>query len=466
MEPPNLTDYERKRLENIRLNNEMMAALKLQSKASQLRTTRVKRTVKPKTETPIPTVIRSSLRTRGITPDSNGLPRKITRRTPIDKFVNFVQTLDPIPMKDAYRGIDDSDRSFIESLVAVSNNESSAKKKKKKKKIESSLDLESMSLNPENTVRVFPSRLGTKGGGICQLQFLPSSDVKMVVAGCKAGDIGIWNVGQSNVFSYHPHHAFISGISVHPNCLSKIYTSCNDGFVRMMDAEKEIFDMVYNSRDDDSIFALSQPKNDANCLYIAEGSGWLTILDNRIGKCSSPSHFSLHRRRINTIDFNPENPHIAVTSSTDGTACTWDFRCTGDKGNLTALKTFTYETVLQSAYFSPSGRSIAITSRDNTIGIHSGVNLEDAAFVNHESVQKLSINNRAIWGWDDSYLFVGSNTRVEVVSTAQKAIVKTLEIPLRSSNPHIFDAHPYEVGMLAGGTAGGQVYIWTSSQDF
>jgi WD40 repeat protein len=141
----------------------------------------------------------------------------------------------------------------------------------------------------------------------------------------------------------------------------QIYTSCKDGFVRMMDAEKEIFDMVYNTRDDDCIYALSQPNNDANCLYIAEGSGWVTVWDNRIGKCSSPSHFSLHRNRINTIDFNPENPHIAVTSSTDGTACTWDFRCTGDKGNLTALKTFTNERALHSAYFSPSGRSIVVT---------------------------------------------------------------------------------------------------------
>jgi WD40 repeat protein len=146
----------------------------------------------------------------------------------------------------------------------------------------------------------------------------------------------------------------------------QIYTSCKDGFVRMMDVEKEIFDMVYNSSDD-SIYALSQPRNDANCLYIAQGSGWLTVWDNRIRKCSSPSHFSLHRMRIHTIDFDPENPHVAVTSSADGTACTWDFRCTGDKSNLTALKTFTYERALQSAYFSPSGCRIATTRYDTLV---------------------------------------------------------------------------------------------------
>jgi WD repeat-containing protein 76 len=52
---------------------------------------------------------------------------------------------------------------------------------------------------------------------------------------------------------------------------------------------------------------------------------------------------------------------------------------------------------------------------------------------------------------------------VDVVSAVQKATVMTLESPLISANPLKFDAHSYEVGMLAGGTSGGQVYVWTSS---
>jgi len=136
----------------------------------------------------------------------------------------------------------------------------------------------------------------------------------------------------------------------------QIYTSCYDGTVRLMDAEKEIFDLVVDS--DECIFALSQPTNEANCLYFAEGYGGLTIWDNRIGKRSS--HWVLHKRRINTVDFNCENPHIVATSCSDGTACTWDLRYTdGDK--LTPLRIFTHDRALQSAYFSPSGSSLAIT---------------------------------------------------------------------------------------------------------
>lgn len=176
---------------------------------------------KPKTETPV--VIRRSLRTRGIPPDSKGLDLDATsdsnlliRNSP-QKSDSLVQTLGPIPMKDAYRGAD-SDRSFIESLVDVSNKDFSEEKLNgsvKKRKIECSLKLESMSLDPENIARIVPGR-------ITQMKFFPSNDRKMVVAGNKFGDIGFWNVGENDVFLYHPHQAPISGILVQPHCLSKV----------------------------------------------------------------------------------------------------------------------------------------------------------------------------------------------------------------------------------------------------
>ena len=172
---------------------------------------------KPKTETPI--VIRRSLRTRGIPPDSKGSDSNTLSSNSPKKIDDFVQNLGPIPMKDAYKGVDDSDRSFIESLVGMSNKEFSEEKfngsAKKKKKIECSLELESLNLDPENIARVVPGR-------ITQMRFCPSNDVKMVAAGNKFGDIGFWNVGESEIFLYHPHQAPISGILFQPHCLSKV----------------------------------------------------------------------------------------------------------------------------------------------------------------------------------------------------------------------------------------------------
>ncbi|KAG4932823.1 hypothetical protein JHK87_046825 [Glycine soja] len=242
----------------------------------------------------------------------------------------------------------------------------------------------------------------------------PSSNVKMIAAANNIGNLGFWNVGQTSSHFWDP----------------------------------------------DSTTLLLQA-NETNCLYLAEGYGGLTIWDNRIGKRSS--HWVLHESRINTIDFNCENPHIVATSSTDGTACTWDLRYTdGDK--LRALRTFTHKRSVQSAYFSPSGCSLATTSLDNTIGIYSGVNLEDATVINHNNLTGRWLSTfRAKWGWDDSYLFVGNMKRgVDVVSSVERKIVMTLESQHMSAIPCRFDTHSYEVGMLAGATSGGQVYIWTS----
>ncbi|GAU26725.1 hypothetical protein TSUD_315020 [Trifolium subterraneum] len=79
MAPPKVTDYERKRLENIRRNNEMMEALKLQSKASQLSNhTQVlvtKSEKKPKIETPI--LLRRSPRTIGGVSSDSGKKKEV-----------------------------------------------------------------------------------------------------------------------------------------------------------------------------------------------------------------------------------------------------------------------------------------------------------------------------------------------------------------------------------------------------
>lgn len=52
---------------------------------------------------------------------------------------------------------------------------------------------------------------------------------------------------------------------------------------------------------------------------------------------------------------------------------------------------------------------------------------------------------------------------VDVISVADKKLDFTLRSEHMTAIPCRFDAHHVEVGMLAGATSGGQVYIWTSS---
>ena len=78
----------------------------------------------------------------------------------------------------------------------------------------------------------------------------------------------------------------------------------------------------------------------------------------RTGKCSS--EWVLYEDRINSIDFNSENPNRMTISSSDGTACNWDLRIDNANKSKT-LTTISHKRALHSSYFSPSGRSLVTT---------------------------------------------------------------------------------------------------------
>ncbi|XVF35512.1 hypothetical protein REPUB_Repub18cG0152100 [Reevesia pubescens] len=528
-----LTEYERKRLENIKRNAEMVAALKIHSAAAALSATtkrqrdkmfKVSPVKKPKMETQI--VIRRSLRTRGEPPDSKGLADDFCENPKsVSPAVQSPRLLGHISMIDAFSGEEKgSNKMLIETILSMAKKtqvgvsggeefddikdvkeenlndfnekgglescksevlECPVKVEKVKEEFDENLSgksklvscglvngvvkneyldgslrieksdpwLESLDLKPENMARVLPGR-------ITVVKFFPCSSMRMIAAGDQFGNIAFWNADcedeKDGIYLYRPHTSIISGIFIQQYSMSKIFTSCCNGFIRLMDAEKEVFDLVHSC--DDIIFSISQQPNNLTSLYFAEGCGGLNIWDIRTGKSSK--NWILHEERINTIDFNSQNPNIMATSSTDGTACIWDLRSMSAHKPKT-LKTVSHSRSVHSAYFSPSGSSLATTSPDNKVGITSGVNFEDISMIYHDNrnARGISCLFRAIWGWDDSYIFIGNPKRaVDVISPAQRRTIITLRSP---AVPRRFDSHPYEVRMLAGATGSGQVYIWT-----
>ncbi|XP_024012785.1 DNA damage-binding protein CMR1 isoform X2 [Eutrema salsugineum] len=529
------TEYERKRLENIRRNDEMMVALNVRAKASLLsaatkrprdesKSFQKKKKKPTKSETPI--VIRKSLRTRGLNPDSGGLPdgfsdypNRMAPPPPPDKSSS--RLLAPLPFDAAYGG-DDSHKNFVETILGIArksmvngeigtvkvskddpplvprhcgtrsssrlsnasvkkeepvfaikscggklvkgetgsvkdenespmvNTRSSARLSNvvaKKEEPDSSIDYVkkevfevgfpvkpeeiefgggfdtgSLSLEPHNVARVVPGR-------ILVVKFLPCENVKLIAAGDKLGHVGFWNLDcqdeeDDGIYLFHPHSAPVSSLVFQQNSFSK------------------------------------RP-NDEQSLYFCEGYGMLNIWDLRAGK--SLFQWDLHDHRINSIDFNPQNPHVMATSSTDGTACLWDLRSMGAKKPKT-LTTVNHARAVHSAYFSPSGLSLATTSVDNHLGILSGANFEDTSMIYHDNITNRWISTfRGVWGWDDSYVFVANRSKgIDVISPKLKRTVKELQNPLMRAIPCRIHCHPLNVGMLAGATAGGQVYVWTT----
>ncbi|KAI3446796.1 hypothetical protein Pfo_003461 [Paulownia fortunei] len=494
-----MTEYERRRLENIKRNDEMLAALKIHSRLNDLSAVAAKRqraqsksykrspVKKPKTESPV--VLRRSLRTRGVPPDAataSGLNddvddeqqnKKIPQLNSNSIHRKSPREQGPLAMRDAYTGDDGLDQKLIESISRCSQKSLLSEGDtvpsdtiddleksehfetfKARKGLSGLVNVEALELKSENIARLVPGR-------IMSLRFFPTLDMQMVVVGNKFGDVGFWNVNGKKddgdgIYLFHPHSGPISGIVVEPFSISKMYSSCYDGFIRLMDVEKEVFDMVYSS--EYTIYSISLSPRHTKSLYFSEGKGGVNMWDVRAGK--SLLSCDLHEDRINTMDFNSENENLMATSSTDGTACIWDLRhMNADK--TTPLKTVSHKRAVHSAYFSPTGKFLATTSIDDKVGLSSGANYENTSMVYHYNQTGRWISSfRGVWGWDDSSIYIGNMKRgVDVISVAATKTVATLESDLLSAIPCRFDAHPFNVGMLAGATSGGQVYIWTQS---
>ncbi|XP_071699165.1 uncharacterized protein [Rutidosis leptorrhynchoides] len=471
-----LTDYERKRLENIKRNEDLLASLNIKSKLSDLSASFKRHRVEAssykissdkKLESETPIVIRKSLRSQGKAPESRGLKDDFkdnpkNSKTLKSKIIpnRSPRELGPISMRDLST-CSVSDELLVNKILSVCK-QSQVKEDDddndcvKKSRVRASIDLDSMVLAPEDIARVVPNR-------ITSVKFFPSEDLRMVVVGDKFGDVGFWNVDSDNedgdgIYVYHPHAAHVSSIVIQPFSLNKIITSCYDGRVRSLDIEKETFGLAYTS--DYTIFSMSQRCDDVNSLYLGS-HGLVSIWDERSGKLSFSG--DLHELKVNTIDFNSENLNLMVTSSADKTACIWDLRKLG-KSKTKPLKLIRHNRSVQSAYFSPSGSLLATTSLDDKIGVLSGVNYEDEFMINHNN-QTCSWRStfKGVWGWDDSYIFVGNlKMRVDVISTEDRRLVTTLESPHMSAIPCRFDVHPFKPGMLAGATSGGHVYVWSS----
>ncbi|XP_010245543.1 PREDICTED: WD repeat-containing protein 76-like isoform X2 [Nelumbo nucifera] len=227
--------------------------------------------------------------------------------------------------------------------------------KKERDRVVSSFNVRSLRLRPENIAQLMP-------GKILDVRFFPSTHRTLIVAGNKFGNVGFWDVDNKEdegdgIYLYQPHSGPISAILIRPYSVSKVFSSCYDGFIRLMDVEKENFNLIYSG--EDAIFSLSQHPQDAQSLYFSEGRGKLHVWDERAGKLSSS--WMLHEQRINSIDFNVENTNLMATSSTDGKTCIWDLRSIGSADGPKSFKTFDHKRTVHSAYFSPSGSHLATT---------------------------------------------------------------------------------------------------------
>jgi len=131
------------------------------------------------------------------------------------------------------------------------------------------------------------------------------------------------------------------------------------------------------------------------------------------------------------------------------------------KRQTKSIATVRHDKAVHSAYFSPSGNYLATTSYDDSVGVSNGLDSWNTTFIYHYNPPRRWISSfRAIWGWDDQYLFIGNMDKaLDAICTSTK-ITTTLHSSFITAIPTRFAKHPFVHGVLAGANAGGRVYLW------
>ncbi|CAM0942963.1 unnamed protein product [Alopecurus aequalis] len=433
-----LNEYERLRQENIRHNEVKLGSLrrKADELSAAIRAAKPKRAYQRRERPKTPTVpVRSSLRFRG------NLPPDLHSTRLSSSLASSILGAPP-PEEARIRATDDFNAA------------------------------RDMVLKPAHVRKVVPS-------SILSLRVLPLVDRTVVAAGDRLGNIVFWDVdgvsegqegdGADRVFCYWPHTGPVSAIVAHQAAPHKIYSSSRQGEICLMDFEKENFSMVHLW--EWPIHSLCQAQNSIRCLYFGDGNGGLTLFDERVGKVLTT--WDAHDERISSIDFHPEKTHMLATSSRDRTACVWDVRNMKRK-EPDSLKVFKFQKSAHSAYFSPTGRMLAVTSSDHcgTVQVFSVDDFEKAHTVDYNNqIGSWPTKFKVIWGWNDIDLYVGNMSKgIDIISAdvndSGLSALKLNNTCLRSDPitpvPYEICAHPYKVGYLACSSShSGKVFLWT-----
>ncbi|KAL0135399.1 WD40-repeat-containing domain protein [Mucor lusitanicus] len=354
-----LSEYEKKRLENIRANEALLNGLDLpilnlkkESKGKTLR----KHTPRPALRKPqAPT--RASARIRGKAPDMSSTDyveptSKKARHEPVD--VN-----DSISEEDRKKLL-----GVLKETIEMPNTKPTSKKEHAPKEVESYESLEKalgqLEIRHEwATVKVTPGR-------ITHCLFHPSPTNILAIATDTEGHIGFWDVngkeedGEPVTYNYRPHKRSITDVHFNPADNTKLFTSSYDGAIRIFDLNTAQFDSLGLGSDQYPITGFDMAQ---------DGHGvWFTTSEGDLGFKKEATIREVKNKKVGSVHLNPVHQHLAALSSNDRTCTIWDLRM-WSKRNAKAepLQTIEHGYSVTSSYWSPNGDMMVTTAYDSFI---------------------------------------------------------------------------------------------------
>ncbi|THG12329.1 hypothetical protein TEA_001516 [Camellia sinensis var. sinensis] len=260
--------------------------------------------------------------------------------------------------------------------------------------------------------------------------------MKLIAVGNQCGNVGFWDFDAENedgdgIYLYRPHSAPVFGIAIQPFSIFKVggnHIRVDRACPPRKKLKGDNAPLYDNKR---MVFVGNLPFDvKVNCSSF---SSYSLSRSGYFAECRLPICFSCCKM---TCLFHDKSADVRKADE----VCIGEiFRVYG----LDASKFASYSLLTQNG-------------QQDTVVIFAG-----GAALDLQASGRIFL---AIWGWDDSYLFINNVKRgVDVISTARKGRVATLQSPNLSAVLHCFDAQPYQIGMFARATNGGWVYTWITT---
>jgi WD40 repeat protein len=269
-----------------------------------------------------------------------------------------------------------------------------------------------------------------------------------------------------------PHTQAISSMLFLPAYQGKLITCSYDGSIRLMNIEKQIFEELFIHPTEASFCSLCACHTNGHVVYYSSKDGSVGRLDLR-EHTSSSSLYSLHRKRVNTIDMHPLRETWLLTGSGDRTACLWDIRHMKASGSIEPLTRLEHGGSTSSAYFSPTtGSTIVTCSMDNALRVFdtmimTGGHLDDPPSMKEHRIPHNNATGRwttpfkAIFDpkYEDLFMVGNKKRAIDVFSARHARYAVILQHEFLSTIPAVNCIHPYHHIWLSG-NASGRVHVW------
>lgn len=496
-----LSEYERKRLENIKQNQEILKSLnikgiipdELKKPTPSTSTTTATKKARGSKET-------KTTAAKEIEPLSRRVSTRLLKKTGgfegLDEdFVKiesemFVKPAEPAKPKRIVGKItfdpeEGATSGFLE-LTGCLRNEVENDHKRPETGFEDGFEIQ----NELSVVKVMKER-------IYSLAIHPDPTKILVAAGGKFGELSFLDATLAShpdglndrelpepkqfhpgVYSFRPHTGSISNLRYNPANPVQLISTSYDNIVRCLDITTGTFDELYNfGEDTGDVITGFDLDFTGNLLYMSDTEGIFRWTDRRVPS-KVVQEIRLHEKKIGCVSVCREGKYLA-TASNDGTVGLWDLRKLkhrSDEAAAEALHTMTFRRSVTSVYFNPhDSNKLLSTCYDDHVRVH--YNLIQGSADKH-SHSEISHNNqtgrwitnfKAVWDpKSTNYAVVGNMNRgIDIINAGIKneneskvEIVRNITSDYLTAQPAVNAFHP-NLDVVASGNASGKISLWS-----